>query len=70
MGDLVNLRRARKDRDRRRREDEAAENRVKFGRSKAEKLTVKAQDALEARRLDGHRLDAPAAPETPPDSPT
>lgn len=65
MGDLVNLRRARKDRDRRRREDEAAENRVKFGRSKAEKLTTKAQDALETRRLDGHRLEPPADPETP-----
>jgi len=70
MGDLVNLRRARKDRDRRRREDEAAENRAKFGRSKAEKLAAKAQDALEARRLDGHRLASPADPETPPDSPT
>jgi hypothetical protein len=68
MGDVVNLRRARKDRDRRRREDEAAENRVKFGRSKVEKLTAKAQDALEARRLDGHRLDTPADPETPPDA--
>lgn len=70
MGDLVNLRRARKDRDRRRREDEAAENRVKFGRSQVEKLTTKAQDALEARRLDGHRLDAPADSETLPDSST
>ena len=68
MGELVNLRRARKDRDRRRREDEAAENRVKFGRSKVEKLTAKAQDALEARRLDGHRLDTLADPETPPDA--
>ena len=69
MGELVNLRRARKDRDRRRREDEAAENRVKFGRSKAEKLTAKAQDALEARRLDGHRLETtPADPEPSPDA--
>lgn len=70
MGDLVNLRRARKDRDRRRREDEAAENRAKFGRTKVEKLTGKAQGELEARRLDGHRLDAPADSETPPDSRT
>ncbi len=70
MGDLVNLRRARKDRDRRRREGEAAENRVKFGRSKADKLTAKAQDGLEARRLDGHRLDSPADPESSPDTST
>lgn len=68
MGELVNLRRARKDRDRLRREDEAAENRVKFGRTKSEKQTVKAQDALEARRLDGHRLATPADPEPSPDS--
>ncbi|PIP00631.1 conserved hypothetical protein [uncultured Pleomorphomonas sp.] len=70
MGDLVNLRRARKDRDRRRREDEAAENRVKFGRTKVEKLTARAQDELEARRLDGHRLASPADPEPSPDSST
>lgn len=68
MGDLVNLRRARKDRDRRQRENEAANSRAKFGRSKLEKLTAKAQDDLEVRRLDGHRLDSPADPETAPDS--
>ena len=68
MGELVNLRRARKDRDRRRREDEAAENRVRFGRSKAEKLMAKAQDAQEARRLDGHRLDISADSEPSPDA--
>ncbi|MBS1183910.1 MAG: hypothetical protein H6Q99_3790 [Proteobacteria bacterium] len=70
MGDLVNLRRARKDRDRRHREDEAAENRAKFGRSKVEKLTAKAQDALETRRLDGHLIESPADPGSPPDSST
>lgn len=70
MGELVNLRRARKDRDRRRREDEAAENRVKFGRTKVEKLTGKAWDELETRRLDGHRLTPSAEPDTPPDSRT
>lgn len=70
MGDLVNLRRVRKDRDRRRREDEAAANRAKFGRGKVEKLTGKAQDELEARRLDGHRLDSAADPESPPDTST
>jgi hypothetical protein len=68
MGELVNLRRARKDRDRRRREDEAAENRAKFGRSKVEKLTTKAQDALEAKRLDGHLLDGSAKPDAPDSS--
>lgn len=56
MGEIVNLRRARKDRERLHREDEAAANRVKFGRSKAEKATTRAEDELAARRLDGHRL--------------
>lgn len=69
MGELVNLRRVRKDRDRLRREEEAAENRAKFGRTKVEKLTTKAQDVLEAKRLDGHRLDDVAKPE-PSDSST
>lgn len=69
MGELVNLRRARKDRDRRRRDDEAAENRAKFGRTKAEKLTTKARDELEARRLEGHRLGS-IDPKTPPDTST
>ncbi|WP_370678072.1 DUF4169 family protein [Pleomorphomonas sp. PLEO] len=64
MSDVVNLRRARKDRDRRRREGEAAENRAKFGRGKVEKLTTQAQDALETRRLDGHRLESPADPDS------
>jgi hypothetical protein len=68
MGELVNLRRVRKDRNRRRREDEAAENRAKFGRSKAEKLTGKAQDELDARRLDGHRLGSSIDPELPDSS--
>jgi hypothetical protein len=70
MGDLVNLRRARKDRDRRQHEDEAANNRAKFGRGKVEKLTAKAQDEIETRRLDGHLIESPAGPESPPDSST
>lgn len=62
MGDLVNLNRARKARDRREREEAAAGNRVKFGRTKAEKQLAKASDELAARRLDGHRLDGEPEP--------
>lgn len=68
MGDLVNLRRFRKAK---RREDEARkadENRVAFGRSKAEKNLTEAAGALEARRLEGHRRD-PAPPAADPDRP-
>lgn len=61
MGEIVNLKRVRKDRDRVRREETAAENRVKFGRTKAEKELAKAADDLAARRLDGHRRGAEAS---------
>lgn len=63
MGDIVNLKRVRKARDRREREDAAAENRVRFGRTKAEKELAKAADDLTARRLDGHRRDGEPEPE-------
>ena len=53
MGDVINLNRARKARTRAAKEAQAAENRVKFGRSGADK----ARDAVErkkaARTLDG-----------------
>lgn len=59
MGDVVNLRQRRKAADRANREAEAAANRAKFGRSKAEKQAARAEAALEARRFEGHRLGAP-----------
>jgi len=59
MGDVVNLRQHRKTVERAKREAEAAANRAKFGRSKAEKQTVKAVESLEERRLDGHRRETP-----------
>lgn len=59
MGDLVNLRRARKDRARREKEAKAEENRVAFGRSKAEREGSAAQNRLEAARLDAHRRETP-----------
>jgi len=55
-GEIVNLRKARKAKARSGKEALAAENRVRFGRSKAERLQVQAQDELSARRLEGHRL--------------
>jgi hypothetical protein len=62
MGDVVNLRRFRKAAERRTREADAAENRAKFGRPKAERKAEESRAALDARKLDGHRLgEAPAA---------
>jgi hypothetical protein len=57
MGDIVNLNQARKARDRERARAEAAENRVKFGRSKDEKRRAAAEEALRRARLDAHRRD-------------
>ena len=49
---IINLRTARKRRDREVRETTAAENRVKFGQTKSDKQRAKAINELEARRLD------------------
>ena len=55
--DLINLRRARKARARADKEKQAAENRAKFGRTKAERQTTSATGDLERRQLDAHQLD-------------
>lgn len=57
MGDVINLRLHRKRKDREEREAAAAENRVKHGRTKAEKETARAVVDLQVRRHDAHRLD-------------
>jgi len=57
MDNVVNLNRARKTRARAEREKQAAENRVRFGRTKDE---VKATDESRKKRdrlLDGHKQE-------------
>jgi hypothetical protein len=56
MGDVVNLRRARKARDRATAEAQAAQNRIEFGRTKAERKLAEAEKTLAERHLEGHRL--------------
>ena len=56
MADMLNLRRARKDKARRERESTAAANRLRFGRSKAEKSADRDAEARADRALDGKRL--------------
>ena len=56
MGDVVNLRRARKARDRASAEVQAEQNRIAFGRTKAERKLTEAKKTLAERRLEGHRL--------------
>ena len=55
-GDIVNLRRARKVRDRAERETTAAANRVAYGRTKIERRVQSIETARTERALDGHRL--------------
>jgi hypothetical protein len=49
--EIINLRNARKAKERREAEARAEENRAKFGRTKAERTATHAEQELEARRL-------------------
>jgi hypothetical protein len=57
MADIVNLRRASKDKARRERDSEAAANRHRFGRTKAQKAADKDAAARGRRDLDGKVLE-------------
>ncbi len=57
MAEIVNLNRARKDKARAERKAKAAENRVRFGRSKSEKTAGTEQAAKAKRDHAGHRLE-------------
>ncbi len=55
MGDVINLRRARKARNRREKQARAAENRTAHGTPKALKTHAQAEHEREGRVLDSHR---------------
>jgi len=57
MGDVVNLNKFRKARDRKAAEDQAAENRVRFGLSKDAKAKVRTEADQSQKDHDGKRLD-------------
>ena len=57
MAEIVNLRQARKRRARAEKDAQAEQNRLSFGRTKAEREASAAKAELEARRLEGHRRD-------------
>jgi hypothetical protein len=57
MADPVNLNRARKAKARREAAKEAAENRIRFGLTKAEKQTARNAAAKLARGLDSHKRE-------------
>ncbi len=56
MADIVNLKRARKDKARREHEREAAANRQRFGRTKAQKTADQDATTRSSRSLDDKRL--------------
>ena len=68
MAEILSLSRARKAKARAEAEAEAAENRTKFGRTKAEKLADRQTADDARRRLEGHRLDTPRPDQTDPAS--
>lgn len=59
MPEVLNLRRARKLKERERRQAEAAQNRALFGRSKGEKRLIESERALSQASLDARRLEKP-----------
>jgi hypothetical protein len=56
MGNVINLRTVRKRAARKRDAENAAEQRVLHGQSKAERLQIKARGAKARRDLDQHRI--------------
>lgn len=57
MAEIVNLRRARKDKARRDREIEADANRRRFGRTKSQKVADKQDETRTRRTLDGKLIE-------------
>ncbi len=56
MGDVVNLRQFKKQKDRAEKEKTAEANRRDHGRTKAEKQKTEALRKIEQDRIDGHKL--------------
>jgi hypothetical protein len=59
VAEIVNLRRVRKAKQRREDAETAEANRIRFGRTKAERERGEAEALLARRRIEGHRLDEP-----------
>ena len=57
MGDVVNLRQFRKQKERAEKEDLAQENREKHGRRKSDVQLMQSRKDLDDKRHDGHQID-------------
>lgn len=62
MGEVVNLRKWRRTREKAEAEAQAAANRAAFGRTKAEKKREAKEVAQRDALLEGSRMDAPEKP--------
>lgn len=63
MAEIVNLNRTRKTRQRAADDARAASNRVRFGRSKAERAGIRQAEARARAALEGRRIEAADGPE-------
>lgn len=68
MAEIVNFNKARKRKAREQAEQRAAENRVKFGRTKEQKRRDAETDAEAQRRMDGLRREREASEPPPGDT--
>ncbi len=59
MAEIINLKNARKQKARAAKEVQAAQNRVLFGQTKAERLKQASEKALAEKHIDGHKKDEP-----------
>jgi len=57
MAEIINLQSVRKQRARADKAAQADQNRITFGRTKAEKKLTKAEQALADKHVDGHKKD-------------
>ncbi|WP_082530906.1 DUF4169 family protein [Devosia sp. Root436] len=57
MADIINLRNVRKQKARAGKEAQAAQNRVLFGRTRAEKLKQAAEKAQADKHIEGHKKE-------------
>ncbi|WP_062227817.1 DUF4169 family protein [Aureimonas frigidaquae] len=65
MGDVVNLRMARKNRQRQQAAQDAEQNRVTYGLSRKERAKAGSERETLLKQLDGARLDKPATAPDP-----
>jgi hypothetical protein len=59
MAEIINLKNVRKHKARAAKEVQAAQNRVLFGQTKAEKLRQASEKTLADKHIDGHKKDEP-----------